>query len=79
MKFIDFIIIGILFVGLYYEGEENNKEIIEAINKPKFEYDYMIDLQNHDGCYSIHILDEYDHMHVINPDSLEEFIEKDNL
>lgn len=66
--------IGYIFLGFFYI-----KEIVKPECETMPEYDYMIDLSQDSCNYVIYITDEYGHMNVINPDSLEEFIEKDNL
>ena len=55
--------------------------ILDAIfEKNSTEYDYQLDLHmNEDSTYVIKISDDGEWWNIIHPDSLEEFITKDNL
>jgi hypothetical protein len=80
MKTIDFIIMAMWLGTMFAFAEINHMEVMDAIPEP-LEYDYVLELEgNTDNGDIIKISsDGGDAWYVIHPDSLEEFINKDNL
>jgi len=72
-----FIVFCFQAYGAKHLFDEQTDKLIQELTP--VEYDYIIDLSEDSCNYVIYITDEYHHMNIIHPDSLEEFIQQDNL
>jgi hypothetical protein len=81
MKLFEILIIMVFMIMFDYLFARHLEQKIEKLEESKeFNYDYIINLKtNPDSCYQFIELKDERGTFIIHPDSLEEFIQKDNI